>query len=301
MIAKLYRKYIPSIYREKIYQAFLGDVLSFLRTFPLVTRSKLTYLCRQILPATEKNAAYAFIGKHGLTCYPFEASLLYKDREVDVFHDKNSGLPYVLHNRKKLFFPLKYAAENVRETYRSLLLEQDLTSPHRYVEDYTELKGRVLLDLGAAEGIFSLETIDLTKKVYLFECEDHWIEALEATFSPWKDKVCILKGYIGNSDVANTLSLDSIFSNQEDVPLFIKMDIEGAEQDALHGSRNLLNRLSDVHLAVCTYHKEEDAEVIPSLLSEWGYEVSFTEGYLCFVHRYLRKCLVRAKSSGAVI
>lgn len=47
----------------------------------------------------------------------------------------------------------------------------------------------MIADIGSAEGNFSLSNIENVKKVYLFESDKEWIEALEATFRPWRDKV----------------------------------------------------------------------------------------------------------------
>ena len=77
--------------------------------------------------------------------------------------------------------------------YRGLLIEQDKRSAHRYVDSYEELKGKTLLDIGAAEAIFTLDTIECIDHAYLFECDESWIEALEATFAPYKEKITIVR------------------------------------------------------------------------------------------------------------
>lgn len=52
---------------------------------------------------------------------------------------------------------------------------------------------------------------------------------------------------------------DDLFG--EDVS-FIKMDIEGAEMDALHGAAELI-KSKKPKLAICIYHKLEDLWEIP--------------------------------------
>ena len=91
--------------------------------------------------------------------------------------------------------------------YRGLLIEQDKRSAHRYVDSYEELKGETLLDIGAAEAVFTLDTIDYIDRAYLFECDEAWIEALEATFAPWNDKIMIVRKYVSDVDDDNNLSL----------------------------------------------------------------------------------------------
>jgi len=62
-------------------------------------------------------------------------------------------------------------------------------------------------------------------------------------------------------------SLDIFFANAPDIdlPTFIKMDIEGAEKEALIGSQNII-RHAKPKLAICAYHKPEDIYVLPQTI-----------------------------------
>jgi predicted RNA methylase len=169
--------------------------------------------------------------------------------------------------------------QDIVSLYRSLIIEQDIESPHRYVKSYKELEGKTLLDIGAAEGIFALDTIDYVKKVYLFECEREWIEPLQLTFNPWKDKVEIVEKYVSENNSEKCVTLDTFMKEKEKDNIHIKMDIEGAEQSALKGAKKLLSNNKPISFSVCTYHKAEDAKVISSFFESLGYTYEFTKGY----------------------
>ena len=65
----------------------------------------------------------------------------------------------------------------------------------------------------------------------------------------------------------DAVDIDSFFENRVPVPDFIKMDIEGAEREALRGGRSFV-ACHKPHLAVCAYHKYDDLWKIPLLLHE---------------------------------
>jgi hypothetical protein len=297
MLVKLYRDLIPSTVRQSLYDAFLGDTLFFLRHFKVHFRSKLAYFFGWLLPKTDENKAWAFIGKYGITSYPHQYSLDYKNRKVSVLVDENSLLPYVWHNEKKLFFPkTRFSHSEIERLYISLITEQDPRSAHRYVNSYDELKGKTLLDIGSAEGIFSLDVIDKVEHVYLFEYEEFWQEALKTTFAPWNHKVTIVRHYVSDKSEGIYTTIDDFLKDKTKNQLFLKMDIEGAEQSALRGAIKTLNECPDIQLAVCTYHRQDDPKVISELLSSLGFTYEFTEGVLYWGKR-LNKALIRGKKT----
>jgi Methyltransferase FkbM domain len=294
MFTSLYRNLVPATLRSVIYDQFLGSFLFFVRHFNVHLKSKFTYLFNSIMPKTEANAAWAFIGKHGITSYPAPYSLEYKNKKIDVFLDDAKGLSYVWHNNKKLFFPKSYNSEKIDTLYLSLITEQDERSAHRYVKYYDELKGKTLLDIGAAEGIFSLDTIEQVEKVYLFECEKFWIEALKATFEPWSNKTMVVEKYVGDKSEGIFTTIDDFLEGKSKDNLFLKMDIEGAEQSALKGALKTLKEGNNINLAVCTYHKPEDPVEISEFLKDLGYKYEFTDGMLYWGKR-VSKALIRGK------
>lgn len=292
-LTSLYRRYIPKSLREKMYRSCLKDILYVYRNFTPLIRSKLTYYFFLFFPKTERNKLYHFMGKYGLTNYPWPFVLELKC-ETKCFFDNEKSMFYVIHNDKKLYFPDTFKIDQVLDLYKCLMVEQDFRSPHRYLKgDYKQLEGRVLLDVGAAEGIFTLDSIEFVKHAYLFEYESNWLNALNATFAPWREKVTIVPKYVTNKDSDTETKIDSYRHYWSDSNLFIKMDIEGAELTALHGAYEVLTGDTDIMMSVCTYHRPQDAEDISSFLSSLNYCFYFTEGYM-FYDKHLNMGVLRA-------
>jgi FkbM family methyltransferase len=63
----------------------------------------------------------------------------------------------------------------------------------------------------------------------------------------------------------NAVTLDEALRDEN--PTFIKMDIEGAEPDALHGARETIRRTQPI-LAICVYHLQNHLWRVPLLMRE---------------------------------
>lgn len=294
MITGLYRKLFPYTLRKKIYDFFLGDVIFFFRNFNVIARGKLTYAFKFAFPQNDETNAFSFIGRHGITSYPNPYSLAYKNREVNVEIDAEKKLPFVSHNGKRLYFPAHFSAEKVKKDYLALLTEQDVQSAHRYVRSYGELQNRTLLDVGAAEGIFALDTINLTEHVIFFECMEYWQKPLQATFAEWPDKVTFVKKYVGNKTSGDFVTIDDFLNDRSPDNLFIKMDIEGAERMALEGAKQTLTAGRNIQLAICTYHRKGDPEYMQKLMEQMGYTTEFSEG-LMYWNKRMSKGVIRCR------
>ena len=288
-------------------------ILRRLRILPI--EEKVNVHSRQILElqiamvgaiSEEYRSESDYIQKNGITVFPYKVITDVPDFESGF--DDSLKLPYVCHKGKRLYFPQTYSIEKCIQMYRSYIGEECLLGgeyrekqPHQYLTGTFNIKaGDVLVDVGCAEALLSLDCIEKVSKVYLFESEPMWIPALNATFKDYLHKVVIINKYVSNKDSETTITLKSALREEHGKQLFIQMDIEGAEVEVLEGSREYLTERQNIKLACCTYHRQHDAEDVPRLLSEMGYKYEFSEGYMLFYadvnmqYPYFRKGLVRA-------
>jgi len=218
----------------------------------------------------------------------------------NAFYDKTCEMHYVLHKNKRLYFPKDMTAESAYGYYRGLCIEQDEDSPHRYeTEEFAVKEGDVIADVGTAEGIWALTYAEQAKKIYLFECDPRWLEALEKTFEPWKEKVAIINKYVSDISDGTNITLDDCFENK--TINFVKADIEGYELKLLDGGMKTLAREKDIKLLLCAYHKKGDAEKLKERLEELGFITEYSKGYMLFIfdndleEPYMRRGLIRAR------
>lgn len=217
----------------------------------------------------------------------------YESNELNVFGSYNpdtekyyiqreeDGSPYVVFEGKKMYFPTNYRfIKDEKGNYvTDILYEQKEDSPHLYVRGESDIKeGSVIVDAGTCEGNFALRYIERVKKVYLFEPSEVWMQALRKTFRPYKDKVVFCDKFLGRYHSDTTVTLDEIVEERID---FLKMDIEGAEIDALLGAKETLKK-SDCKCAICAYHRQNDEENIRFILSGLGYDTDVSTGCMFF-------------------
>lgn len=242
---------------------------------------------------------HADLNKSVSLVWPYTFVKNYEASAIEVFKDQEKDLFYVMQNGRKLYYSRKYnTVEAVQESYNSLVVEQHPDSPHLYLKDgFQVAKGDFVMDIGAAEGNFSLDVVETVGKIVIVEAEAHWIEALHATFEPWKDKVQIIHKYISDTDDKHCATLKSIVGdNSID---FLKLDVEGAEMSILSSSAELLRQKQIKKLAVCTYHKKKDENIFESYLKDIGYDIGKTPGFMLFVYGkltapYFRRVLIQA-------
>lgn len=242
-------------------------------------RNFFDYLDREDIQYRDEIKAY--FSKHclyGCPVFPYEWALESTDADVKVYSDLQNEMYYVNWNGKKMFWKKGVEKEAVQHGVHCLQIEQHSKSPHKY-EFPIDIKDAVIADLGAAEGCFTLDIIDRVKHAYLFECGEEWIEPLQATFAPWKNKVTIVNKYVGNSSHGDYTTLDAYF---EDKQLdFIKADIEGAEVNALIGGEKVIRNVVRA-VDFCLYHTQTDEKEILSILDKYGYSCRINPRYMFF-------------------
>ncbi len=236
-----------------------------------------------------------------LPAFPYDFADGYLPGDVRVLRDPASGLFYVGDGGKKVFFYKGLSVGQIQTMCALLYAEQDPASPHRYLDaDFDVQPGAVMLDVGAAEGNLSLTVADRASRIVLIEAMPEWREALEKTFEPWKEKTEIIGKYASDTDSEGTVTIDSVTAGlAPGTPVFLKLDVEGAEADVLRGAaQTLTSRGFDIRVAICTYHRQEDHEQLSALMRGMGYRVETVPGYMLMdmggvKPPYLRHGLIR--------
>ena len=251
----------------------------------------------------EINEALDFLKNNALAVLPYPFHLPYFTKDIDVKYDELTKFPYVIHGAagNKLFFKKSWEKEHIIACYRTLLAEQDLNSAHRYLtSEYGIDKNSTVVDVGAAEGIFALDEMENISHLYLIETDPEWIEALLLTYKPWEDRITIIEKYVSNVDDEKNVKLDTYFKNIDQVD-FIKVDVDGAEQDLIYGAEDILsNKVKKI--VICTYHKENDNRDFGIYFKKKNYQISNSNGYMLFHYidfapPFFRRGVLRAQKN----
>lgn len=243
----------------------------------------------------------SYLHTNDLSVFNYDYIKKYDNMKIAVLWDCEAELFYVNHCGKRMYFSKKFdTIEKVQMYYHGLCIEQDKKSPHLYMDNIIKVRqGDVVLDIGVAEGNFSLEVIDKVSKLYLIEYDKEWIEALKWTFADYQDKVVFMENYIADyKGIGGIDKLDNLISEQVD---FIKMDIEGGEFEALKGSKELMERSGNIKGAICVYHKDSAELMVRSILKESGCTCKQSTGYMwypvgekqLFISPVLRRGIIR--------
>ncbi len=234
------------------------------------------------------------------TVYDFYGSVCLKDVKAE-FEKYSKVFSLFSDDASKLVFKniLNYRLSN-----HPKYLKKILSNGKQYFEPqlYNVSRHDHFVDCGASTG----DTIKNLMKVtageiqayYAFEPSDDVFPYLEITALSFKNIVLYKKGVyskdqrlsfdnnqqIGEQKISESgdsnidvVCLDNALENKK--VTFIKMDIEGAEIDALLGAKNIIQEQQPV-LAISVYHKFDDLWEIPLLIK------SFETNYKYYLRHY---------------
>jgi len=289
--SQIYRIVVPKFIRKRILAKELrSSILNY-------------YSTRPEAPDQELNTVLDYLKSNPIAVFPYDFQNQYDPEKIEVFEDRQKNLRYVMLDGKRLYFKKRWSRKRIRHSFNELTREQDLQSPHRYLNDQFKIEeGEVLVDIGVAEGNFALGAVEKASRLILFETDKEWIEALNATFEPWKEKVLIINKFV--SDITNdkNTTLDDFLATDEKIT-FLKIDVDGAESRLLNGCKRILSEQTPLKLAICTYHKQDDEKDFNTLLIQNGFKTSHSDGFMLFYYDkkmkapYLRRGLIRAIKS----
>lgn len=288
IVYKEYLKACKYILHEKIYgQKKTGYEY---RTDKALKKIKEEYLYSKITSEAdtgrlhvdkEMSGCLERVRKNGFDMYCGSLENVSVYSEKDIKYDAENDLFYGIYEGKKLYFSeFFHTVKDALEYMNEIAAEQSEHSPHKYLAgDFDVDREDVVFDIGCAEGNLSLSIVDRVKKIYLFEADAAWMKPLQLTFAPYMDKVHIVRKFVSKNNDSRTISIDS-FCKENNIKQvgFIKMDVEGAEQDVLLGAKKMLRHGRIHKMAICTYHKVHDEKIFREMLPD--YRKVMSEGYM---------------------
>ena len=222
--------------------------------------------------------------------------------------DDATGLPFVRHHGRQLFFPKEWSLQKTASAYRQYIEVDNFLgegyarkAPHQYQADGFRVQaGDVVVDAGAAEGLFALDVMNLARRVYLIEPSSPWQAPLQATFAPFGEKaVCIFQAAAA-TEAAGRMRIATLLERDPAPGWFIKMDIEGDELAVLEDLVPRLPAKVTFRFACCVYHRQPDAERVQALFARHGFQTEFSDGYMLYLYDpdlqypYFRRGVLRA-------
>lgn len=171
----------------------------------------------------------------------------------------------------------------------------------QYFDMFSPNRNEVFVNAGAFQGETDADFVRWTngsyKKIFAFEpitsnveickryyaengiknvdifCKGTWSETGQISFAEGVSQGQIT---VDGANTIETIKIDDALADYDGKITFIKMDIEGAELEALRGTKELI-RKNKPRMAICIYHKPEDLYEIPryllSLVPEYRFKV----------------------------
>lgn len=124
-------------------------------------------------------------------------------------------------------------------------------------------------DVGGQGGYDALIMAKLTgEKVISFECDADAAEEMRQTFDRNRFSIETIETFVGGEDNESHMTLDRA-ATENFMPDFIKMDIEGAEAEALKGAKVILSRRKPS--LIVEVHGEDVEKQCIEILKSHGY------------------------------
>ena len=182
-------------------------------------------------------------------------------------------------NRLPLYFPKTIPLRSLYQVIAEAFYPHDW---HYYEIEETKVSADdIVLDCGAAEGIFSFNAAHRCKKIYVIEPLPKYVRALQKTFlnfanveimpialSDKKGISYIAGNGIGakltgdSSDIkCETDTIDNLFYGKGIPVSYIKADLEGYELPMLEGAKRTIKKYHP-KIAITTYHKLDHKDAI---------------------------------------
>jgi len=188
---------------------------------------------------------------------------------------------------KEIGLPLFYPNDISRKSLYQVIVECfDKRNWHFYEINETRVSPQdVVVDCGAAEGLFGLLVYNRCKKVYLIEPLPKFVTSLKKTFqgcnnveiipcavadAVYESKlsengIASVVSNTGNGISINVTTLDDLFFEKNIPVTYLKLDLEGYDYKALVGTKELIKK-NKPKIAVTTYHLKEHAAIIEDFL-----------------------------------
>lgn len=195
---------------------------------------------------------------------------------------------------EKLYWPKSFSKGRLDQIISETFDENDW---HYYQKEHTKVESNeILLEIGAAEGLFPLTVLNKCKHVYLVEPSKTFYNCLNKTYANHLDKVTIFNSAVGNingeiafnedsfdgmisesndadSEKIQINKIDNLFKNGEKIT-YMKADIEGFEEEMLKGAEQTIKR-NKPKIAITSYHKQNEPNEIIALIKGFVPEYNY--------------------------
>lgn len=215
----------------------------------------------------------------------FDGSYAQKTKKVvtKIEQGRDANKAYFKGFKEPLHYPSDFPKGSLECVVNEVFFEDNW---HFYEIPQTKVEPNdVVVDCGAAEGLFSYIVVGRCKKIYMIEPLKKFNNTLNLSFRGYNN-VEVLNIALSNEegvatmndqDIASSLSydgkgaqvqvstLDKEFYEKGIAVNYIKIDVEGYDVKTLQGGAELIKK-NKPKIAVTTYHSKEHAEEIKKFL-----------------------------------